>query len=155
MKTRHLTTVIAALTLVVSAGVSADGIYKWVDDEGNVHYEDRPSGAAFEEQLQFSYNRTDSSAVQKRVQARQESSAALREARNEAAADKRTDTENRAAADEKLAKCKEYRANMKTMLESPRLYRLDDAGERVYMDDNAREQARQKAEKLINENCNG
>ena len=47
----------------------------------------------------------------------------------------------------------EYRAKLKTMLESRRLYRENESGERVYLDDSARAEARQKAENLIKENC--
>jgi hypothetical protein len=133
--------------------VCADEIYKWTDEEGNVHYEDRPSGAPSEQRLQFSYNRTNSSDVQKRVQGQRDATAARQDARSEAEAAKSSAEENRAAADAKAAKCTEYRAKMKTMLESRRLYREDESGERVYLDDAAREEARQKAEELIKENC--
>ena len=39
------------------------------------------------------------------------------------------------------------------MLESRRLYREDATGERVYLDDAARSDARKQAEELIQENC--
>lgn len=153
MNIRHLATGFAAIAITVSASVCADEIYKWTDEEGNVHYEDRPSGAPSEQRLQFSYNRTNSSDVQKRVQGQRDATAARQDARSEAEAAKSSAEENRAAADAKAAKCTEYRAKMKTMLESRRLYREDESGERVYLDDTAREEARQKAEELIKENC--
>ena len=39
------------------------------------------------------------------------------------------------------------------MLESRRLYRQDEAGERTYLDDAEREEARAKTEELIKETC--
>lgn len=153
MNIRQLMTGCAALALTISTGVYADEIYKWTDENGNVHYEDRPSGAASEERLQFSYNRTNSAAVQDRVQNLRDATTARNEARAEKDAEKRKADEDRAAADVKAAKCNEYRAKMKTIFELPRLYRENEAGERVYLDDAARNEAQQKAEKLIKENC--
>ncbi len=142
-----------AVTLAFSTDLYADEIYKWTDEEGNIHYEDRPSGSPSEQRLQFSYNRTDSAEVQKRVQARHDMTSARQDAREEAAEKDQTRGEEQAAADQKVANCQQYRAQLKTMLESRRLYREDAAGERVYLDDSARAEARQKAEELIKENC--
>lgn len=153
MNIRRLMVSIAALTLTLSSGVFADGIYKWTDEDGNVHYEDRPSGAPSEELLQFSYNRTNSSAVGQRVQARRDMANARRETKEEAATEEQAAAENRAAAKERVAKCDGYRASLKTMLESRRIYREDEAGERQYLDETARAEARTKAEELIKETC--
>ena len=45
MKTRHLMAGLTALALTVSGAAFADNIYKWTDDEGNVHYGDAPPAA--------------------------------------------------------------------------------------------------------------
>ena len=153
MNIRHLLIGSAALAMTVSASVFADGIYKWTDTDGNVHYEDRPSGEPTEERLQFSYNRTNSTAVDQRVQAQRDAGATRREAKKEAEAEQRTAAENRAAAEEKLARCQTYRAKLKTMLESRRVYREDEVGERSYLDEAERAEARSKAEELIKETC--
>jgi len=143
----------AALTLTLSTAVFADEIYKWTDADGNVHYEDRPSGNPSEERLQFSYNRTNSSDVQNRIQAQRDATNTRRKTKEDAAAEQRTAAENRAAAEEKLAKCESYRASLKTMLASRRVYREDEAGERQYLDETQRAEARTKAEELIKETC--
>lgn len=154
MNTRPLTISLITLALTVSTAALADEIYKWTDADGNVHYEDRPSGDPSEERLQFSYNRTDKTAVQSRVQTRRDYENARRESREESQAAERTAAEERVAAEKKAARCTEYRGKMKTMLESRKLYREDANGERVYLDDTAREEARKKAEELIKETCN-
>ena len=153
MNIRRLMAGLAALTLTLSSGVFADEIYKWTDEDGNIHYEDRPSGEPSEERLQFSYNRTNSSVVDQRVKAPRDMEKTRRATREEAAAEQRTAAENRAAAEERLAKCDSYRASLKTMLESRRVYREDEAGERQYLDETARAEARTKAEELIKETC--
>ena len=153
MNIRHLMIGSAALAMTVSTAVFADDIYKWTDADGNVYYEDRPSGAPTEERLQFSYNRTNATAVHKRVQTQRDASATRQVAKEDAAAEQRTAAENRAAAEEKQAKCQTYRAKLKTMLESRRVYREDEAGERAYLDETERAEARSKAEELIKETC--
>jgi hypothetical protein len=153
MNIRYLLIGFAALSVAASTSVFADSIYKWTDAEGYVHYEDRPSGEPSEERLQFSYNRTNSTAVHQRVQTQRDATATRQVARADAEADRQTAAENRAAAEENLAKCQSYRARLKTMLESRRVYREDEAGERSYLDEAQRAEARSKAEELIKETC--
>jgi hypothetical protein len=153
MNTKRLIVGFAALAITVSTSAFADEIYKWIDADGSVHYEDRPSGDPSEQQLQFSYNRTNSSSVQKRVDAQRDTDNSRREARAEADAEKLSAAEERAAAEQKLVQCQTYRDNLKTMLESRRVYHETESGEREYLDDAARAEARSKAEELIKETC--
>ena len=153
MNNRHFLIAFAALAMTVSTSVWADEIYRWTDSEGNIHYEDRPSGDPTEERLQFSYNRTNSTAVQKRVQTQRDATDARRDARADADAEKLAAADERASAEAKLAQCQSYRAKLKTMLESPRLYNMNDAGEREYLDDAARAATRTKTEELIKKTC--
>ena len=131
----------------------ANEIYKWTDEEGNVHYEDRPTGAATEERLQMTYNRTDRSDVQRRVQARVDARTAREEAQSVAAAAEQEAAESAAIAAERAQKCEKSRARLESYLQSRRLYRTDENGERVYLDDTQREEARRKAEEQITEFC--
>lgn len=153
MKILYFLAGFAALAITVSSAVYADEIYKWTDEDGNVHYEDRPSGEPSEQRLQFSYNRTDSTTVDERVKAQRDVENTRREARADKDAEDQTIAEERAAAEKKLEQCQQYRASLKVMLESRRVYREDEAGERTYLDDTARAEARTKAEELIKETC--
>ncbi len=153
MKNKQLLVGLAAVMIALSGGVHADEIYKWIDENGNVHYEDRPSNMATEEVLKLSYNRTNSGAVQDRVQTRRDNDEARRQAREETTNAKQTAADERAAAEEKQTKCQNYRKQMQTMLEARRLYREDAKGERVYLDDAARAAARDKTENLITDHC--
>ena len=72
MNIRQIVSGFAALVLTISSVALADDIYKWTDADGNVHYEDRPSGDPSEQRLQFSYNRTNASEVQNRVQSQRD-----------------------------------------------------------------------------------
>ena len=153
MKARQIALGCAVAALTFAAGASASDIYKWTDEDGNVHYEDRPTGAPTEERLSISSNRTNSGAVDRRVQARHdrqtardEERAAAAEAEQQAAAQAEVEAERQQA-------CDRARARLETYLQARRLYRSDENGERVYLDDAQRQEARQKAEDQITEYC--
>ena len=153
MKNFRIPVAIACAALLVSGPAAAGEIYKWVDEDGNVHYEDRPSGMPTEERLALNYRRTDSGAVQQRVAARHDREASRAEARSQAEAAKQEAAENAAAAEERKQACERARARLETYLQSPRLYRTDADGERVYLDDEQRQEARRKAEEQVTEFC--
>ena len=151
MKGKRLLLAVIAATL--SSGVAASEIYKWTDENGNVHYEDRPSGAATEQRLAMTYSRTNSGAVQKSVEARLEREAARQEKRAAAAEEKQAAEDEQAEAETRKKKCAQYRRQLETMVQAQRLYRVGEDGERSYLDDAQRTEARQKAEQLIAETC--
>jgi len=153
MKGRRIAFSCAVMALFIAGGAMANEIYKWTDEEGTVHYEDRPSGAATEERLAITYTRTDSSAVQKRIQARVDAGTARDEARSVAAAAEKEAADNAAVEADKAQRCERARARLETYLQSRRLYRTDDSGERVYLDDSQTQEARQKAEDQVTEFC--
>ena len=70
MKGKRIVLSFAVMAMTVAGGATANEIYKWTDEDGNVYYEDRPTGAATEERLDITYRATDSRAVQRRVQKR-------------------------------------------------------------------------------------
>ena len=145
-----LTTV--ALATLLAGPVLASDIYRYTDAEGNVHYVDRPTGAPTEERVAIVSKRTDVSQVQARTQP---PVAAAEEASDDAAAQpaKQTRAEKKAAARERTEKCQKYRDQLETLVTSRRLYREDENGERVYLDEDQTQQARDKVQGLIEENC--
>ena len=140
-----------ASALTASGGAFADSIYKWTDADGNIHYEDRPSGAATEERMNLTYSRTDNDAVEQRIEARLDKQTVKREVAAEAA---KSADEKRAEADVQQKQCDSYRGKLETLMQAHRLYREDENGERVYLDDSARLEARQRTEDLVQEFCN-
>ena len=131
----------------------ASGIYKWTDADGNVHYEDRPSGAKSEEQMALSYRRTNPASVQQRKEGLAATVAARQEARARADEEEKAAAEEAAKAADKQKKCEAYRARLQTFVQSRRLYRQDENGERVYLDEAQTQEARKKVEELIAEHC--
>lgn len=140
--------------LVVSAsGIAfANDIYKWTDENGNIHYGDRPTGDATEQRLAISSKSTDPSKVQARIQ----SSYATKEAANQAAANQPqapTEDEVRAQAAERKQKCDTYKARLQKFVQSRRLYKQDEKGERVYLDEDEAQAARERVENQVQEYC--
>lgn len=153
MKGKRIVLSFAVVAMTVAGGAAANEIYKWTDEDGNVYYEDRPTGAATEERLDITYRATDSRAVQSRVQKRVDADTARHEAESVAAAEKKEAADNAAAEQARQAKCDRSRARLESYLQSRRLYRTDENGERVYLDEAQRQEARQKAEEQISEFC--
>ncbi len=153
MKAGSLALTFAVAALTFAGGATANEIYKWIDENGNVHYEDRPSGAASEERIDITYRRTNRGAVQKRVQSRLDAQASREEQQSVAAAAAREAADNEAAEAERQKACERSRARLETYLQSRRLYRTDDNGERVYLDDEQCAEARRKAEEQVTEFC--
>ena len=153
MKGKRIALSCAVMALTIAGGAMANEIYKWTDEDGTVHYEDRPTGAANEERLAITYGRTDSSAVQKRVLARVDAMTARDEARSVAAAAEQEAADNAAVEADKAQRCDGARSRLESYLQSRRLYRTDESGERVYLDDSQTQEARQKAEDQVTEFC--
>ncbi len=154
MKTRHLIIGLLAIALTASSGAIADSIYKWIDADGNIHYEDRPSGAGTEERMTLTYTRTDDDAVEQRIQMRHDTQSAHQEAKAVAAEEARSKEDKRAEALALQQKCENYRGKLEMLTQARRLYREDENGERIYLDDSEQLKARQRADDLVQEFCN-
>jgi len=129
-------------------------VYMWRDGDGTVHYGDKP-GSEDAKKLDIETRPTDRATVAKRFEQRQtartESNAAMAEQRMQAdqqAADAAAERE------QKAARCEEARERLRSYVNSRRLYRLDESGERQYLDDAEIAEARAKAEEAVTENCN-
>ncbi len=144
----------AVIALTLCGGAVANEIYKWTDEEGNVHYRDRPTGAPSEVRLGISYSRTDSGVVQQQQKARLETQAARQERRNAADEADRAAAAEAAAAAEKQKQCDSYRASLERYAQSRRLYREGPDGERTYLDEDEMMQARKRLEDHVAKNCN-
>jgi hypothetical protein len=144
--------VVSIAALLASGVVVASEIYKWVDEEGNVHYVDRPTGQPDETRLDIFSARTDNSAVQARVQQRQENRAAAAQVASEAPPEM-SEEDLRAEQQKRQEQCQTYRARLERYLQSQRLYKEDDSGERVYLDEEQTLAARARVEEQIKEYC--
>jgi hypothetical protein len=93
--------------------------------------------------------------VNAQVKRRSDYMAALDEAREETRSRREAEAQAQARAkmEARAAKCEENRSRLESYLQSRRLYRENDAGEREYLDDEQILEARRKAEEAIQETC--
>ena len=153
MQRKQLLLGFAVIALTLSGGAVANEIYKLTDEEGNVHYRDRPTGAPSEVRLGISYNRTDKGVVQQQQVARVETQAARQEQRNAADEADRVAVAEATAEAGRQKQCESYRASLERYAQSRRLYREGADGERTYLDDDEMTQARKRLEDHIAKNC--
>ena len=150
---RYALMVTVAVALTAGGSALSGEIYKWTDENGNVHYEDRPLGGEATERVNIASRSTDNAAVKASIDARRDRVAAREEARAERAAASAEAAKAEEEAENRKQKCSEYRARMQSYLQSQRLYREDENGERTYLDEQQIEEARTKVQEKIQEFC--
>ncbi len=146
-------TVFALALSIASIGtLSATEIYKWTDEEGIIHFVDRPTGAAGEEHLAIRSRPTDPVRVQAAVQA--EADAQTLRAEEEANAPQGpTQEELLAEARERQEQCNKYTERQVQFTNNRRIYRMDENGERVYYDEEEMAAARTNVDNLVERYC--
>lgn len=140
------------LSVALASAASANEIYKWTDVDGNVHYTDKPIDGA-SERLDIASNSTNNEAVQAQTQARLDRQSEAAEAAANAPKGPSAE-EQRAEAQERADKCAMYQARLTKFTQSRRLYREDEDGERVYLDEADTQKTRDKTEEQVREYCN-
>lgn len=140
------------LAAAVPTAVTAADIYKWTDADGNVHFEDRPSGRPSEERLSIDSDPSSSvaRAAAPRPTVTRES---MNEARAAARAEEISAEEQRARDKERAEKCDMFKERLQTFLTSRRLYRQDENGEREYLDEEETLAARARVQEQVVEYC--
>ena len=144
------------LLLVLLSGSVYAGPGKWVDERGEVHYSDQPpKNQTHVEQLHFSdkpsappadnpYGRKSTAEMEADFQ--RAKAARDRDAQKEA--------QSRAAAEAKRASCVAARNKAKLTEQNRRMFKMDENGERVYLDDSQRQQQLDAAQQAVNQYCN-
>jgi len=144
---------VALMLAVAAAGPAAAGdIFKWTDEDGNVHFEDRPAGEN-PEKVAIQSKPTNPARVQAMVQSRADAAAKAAEAEAAAAPAGPSSSELQAQADARVEKCSMYRAQLQKYVISRRLYRQDENGERVYLDEDETQAARERVENQVQDYC--
>ncbi len=144
---------VALMLAVAAAGPAAAGdIFKWTDEDGNVHFGDVPVSAE-SEKVAIQSRPTNPARVQAVVQSRADAAAKAAEEQAAAIPAGPSPGELQAQADARAEKCSKYRAQLQKFITSRRLYRQDENGERVYLDEEETQAARERAENQVQDNC--
>lgn len=162
MKSLHLLLVLVAFSSATT--LSHAEIYKWKDKNGAIRYTDTPPPSNIKQEAIGKKK-----AVQSTVQAplagsveptkevpkesmNKEDDAAKQRQRN-AEAEKRNKLEKEAEAKRKAENCKAAKANFETYKQGGRVYKMNEKGEREYLDDKGLNEGKAKAQSEIDENC--
>ena len=138
--------------LIISALASHAGVYKWVDENGKVHYGDRP--AAGDSSLEMSIDTTSSVPSAEDEQSREEKRERLLRAMEEDRLELQQEREKQQAKQESYRKkCVYYRDKMRQYERASGIYKLDMNGSRVYMSDSEREKSTRQLQARINKYC--
>lgn len=142
---------LTAIALLATFSASA-GIYKWVDDEGRVHYGDRPASDA--PTLQIEVDEAPSTAPASDALSREEKRRRLLETmqeEREEKAERRADI--KAERERDHARCIQYKDRMRRFERASRLYSLDRDGNRVYMSSEQRDKSTRELQAKIRKYC--
>ena len=140
---------ILLLSLVITP-VNA-GVYKWTDDDGNVHFGDRPANP--DSATEIIIHSDNNTGVTNSSGNKKEREYLLRKIDEE----KKADAEKRQKryADEKKRKkrCDYYRSRYQSHIQSSRTYRTSPEGERYYLTNEERAARKKKLSKNVAKYC--
>ena len=145
-------TLVMIITLITLPTASAGKVYKWVDEDGNVHYgaqkpttgaqelsvKTKPASSAEESEPESSSDQQQTAKDQEKEKAGSEKEAAEIAKRNE---------------EIRQQNCSNARKRAATIEQGGRLYEVDESGERHYWDDDTRRVKLEEAEAQINKWC--
>ena len=154
------------------SGLSQAEIYKWKDKEGNVRYSDTPPPSNIKQEPIIGKKKpivptgkapltpVDSAVtapavtIPKDIELPKNAEDVAAEKRREnAETEKRTKQEKQAEAKRKAENCTAAKANMQSYTQGGRVYKMNEKGEREYLDEKGFAAGREKAQQEINENC--
>ena len=153
--------------LIFSSQLSFAGIYKWVDEAGNVHYgQQRPNDSAAEKMEVEKHAPRDTSSY-KRPSLNKDKKEGEGEAEAQADGTEATDTESKAPEAKKpekkpesraekkrrLAACATARKNLATMQSRGRIRSKDKDGNTAYLSQKQKEEKMKKLRELVAKHC--
>lgn len=142
---------LAALVLALVTSGSAAQVYKWVDEQGNVHYGDRRPGTGSEPSVvELPAAPSKDADHEERSLRRQRLLEAFEAEREE---QRQADAESAAARQERNRKCAQVRTELAKLERANIVYSQDESGSRIYMSDEERAEAAARVRDWIDEHC--
>ena len=146
---RWLLLLLAGLALQANA---QGGFYKWVDEKGVVHYSDKPPPGKAGGKMQVKPPPSpDKTQAAPRSRSWEEQ---LQDANERRFQEEKKQKETQQKAQEAEQKCLRARSALDSLKQERPLYRVDQQGERVFMDDATRATETASARKSVQEWCN-
>lgn len=149
---RHIKFAGAFLLLIVSAPTALAEIHRWVDENGQVHFEDRSKDQA--ERGFRGYTEPPASGVSPE-QRRQKTQKLLNAYEVERQQAREQKAKQKKAEEERQRRCHVARDNLRRYQAYSRFYRLDREGNRVYMSEQEHAAAIQRSTEQVSRYCDG
>lgn len=138
--------------LLVAASVSHAGAYRWVDENGQTHFGDRPPANAVTEEVRL--ETTQPSIDTTAYERKQRVDEFLQQSEKERAARKEVEAQQEARAAELRAHCERLEARLKHLNTVSGIYQLNKNGERVFVNDEENERIREEFRARVQRECN-
>lgn len=130
------------------------GVYKWIDQDGNIHYGDNPVTSQPSVEVRIDDSATVPYFGGDEQMSREEKRERLLQSMAEDRLEKAEQREKqKALKQENRAKCNRYRDQMRHYERASALYKLNENGERVYMSNSDRARATRDLQVKIKKYC--
>ena len=139
------------LPMLCSAGIAgAQNLYKWVDENGKITYSDQPPIGKVKSQETLKIMAPSNPGAAKQMY---DSDSQLKK-RQEDAVKKQADTAKKEELESaKRESCTRARGEMRALRDNVPMVKMTESGERVVLDQNAREESAKRLETFVEENC--
>ncbi|VAW84702.1 hypothetical protein MNBD_GAMMA18-1929 [hydrothermal vent metagenome] len=132
--------------MLLPALAVAGEVYKWVDEEGNVHFGDRPQPNVKAETVKIDKHTPD-----QHYRDRMQSIKQNAESRREASVEKKV--EQQKLSEQNTSRCQDAKRRLYPLKQKIRVFNYDDAGERKYIDDEDRTSKIKALEAIVKASC--
>lgn len=150
-----ITGVSIAITLVVSFSVHAEAVYKWIDEDGQIHYSSKPNSKHAKEvkikKRSINTNKSSGQTTEERVNQQNKFLNALDAENKSIAEQKRIKREKE---EDRITRCNASRDQLKRAEDASALYDLDEKGDRILLDKKQYEIAMAQARARVEKWCN-
>ncbi|GAB4295445.1 MAG: DUF4124 domain-containing protein [Thiohalomonadaceae bacterium] len=148
----QLRLLLSLLTLCLSPAFAA-GVYKWVDEQGQVHFGERPPARTQAQELQLKVPAAAPAAAPTEAERRDNEQRLLRAFEEEREQKKAQERKNREDQARRERNCAIARDRLRRYRSAGSLYDLDRQGNRVTLDEDQRAAAEQRAEQEVARWC--
>ncbi|MFP3979274.1 MULTISPECIES: DUF4124 domain-containing protein [Marinobacter] len=140
------------IPLLFAASISHAGTYRWVDENGQTHFGDRPPTNAVtnEVRLESAQPPIDTKAHERKQRVNE----FLQQTEKERAARKDAEARQEAQAAKLRDHCARMEARLKHLNNVSGIYRLNKDGERVFVNDEENERIREEFRARVHSECN-
>lgn len=149
MADRRLLAASATILALFAAGASAQGVYKWVDDQGRKHFSSTPPAGGKATRLEIQPS-TPEPVGQPRARTWQEQLQQSNERREQM---QKAELESAGKQREQEQRCLAARRNLDVLKRERPVYRINSQGEREYLEDAHRQAAIDAAQQRVATDC--